>query len=98
MQQPRGAAGAGVVTPEAVRLEFDAAGIGSRAVAFLLDWLVRLTVLVLLSVALGLAGGGGGPSLPTWLVVTLVSAFVFLLVWGYPIGFETLMQGRTPGK
>lgn len=97
MQQPRGAAGAGVVTPEAVRLDFDAAGVGSRAVAFLLDWLARLAVLLLLSIAAGLAGSGG-VSLPTWVVITLVSVLVFLLVWGYPIAFETLWKGRTPGK
>jgi uncharacterized RDD family membrane protein YckC len=85
----------GIVTPEAVVLEFETAGAGSRTVAILLDLLVQIAALLLMALALGLAGEGGVGS--TVLVIAAL-VFIFLILLGYPVAFETLWNGRTLGK
>ncbi|CAN5131846.1 RDD family protein [soil metagenome] len=88
----------GVVTPEAVRLQFDTAGVGSRSVAFALDVLVQGLTLVALLVAGGLVAEGAGVGLPPWVAATLVALLSFAVVWGYSVALETLWRGRTLGK
>lgn len=81
----------GIVTPEAVVLDFETAGIASRALARVLDALIQgvaLFALLLLAVV-GLPGTAG-------VVVAIVG--VALVVLGYPILCESLMRGRSPGK
>lgn len=86
----------GIVTPEAVVLEFETAGMASRMLAALVDSAIQ--VLVLLGILLasfglteaGIEAGGLGNA---FLYVVL-----FLLLFAYPAGFETLWRGRTPGK
>jgi uncharacterized RDD family membrane protein YckC len=88
----------GVVTPEAVRLEFQAASVGTRSLALLIDFVIQGAVVLVLSLGVALAVGAGvGPALPEWMGITLVLLLVFAILWGYPTAFETLM-GRTPGK
>ncbi|MDQ1396644.1 MAG: hypothetical protein QOG64_1903 [Acidimicrobiaceae bacterium] len=84
-----------VVTPEAVVLQFETAGVGSRFLARLVDTLVQGSVLVALSLGLAAAGSGGVGSTPL-LIFLLVSTFAIIFV--YPAAFETLWRGRTPGK
>jgi uncharacterized RDD family membrane protein YckC len=86
----------GLVTPEAVPLDLETATVGSRAVAYLLDLLVLGTGYLLLGLATAILGGGG--FVPGWVGITLLLLLVFALQFGYPIGFETLWRGRTPGK
>lgn len=88
----------GVVTPEAVRLEFEPAGIGSRAVALLVDLLVQGLTIAVLLVAQNLAMQAGGTAAPGWVATTIALLLSFGVLWGYPVGFETLWGGRTPGK
>lgn len=88
----------GVVTPEAVRLEFDAAGVGSRGVALGIDLLLQSALILLVVVAQGLVMAGGGAGLPDWVATTVALLVVFGVLWGYPVAFETLWRGRTPGK
>lgn len=84
----------GIVTPEAVLLEFSEAGLGSRSLAFLVDLAVRAGLLYGLLFALGLSGVVLDE---TVVVVTLIAAtFAVLLV--YPVVCETVWNGRTPGK
>jgi len=83
----------GIVTPEAVVLDFETAGIGSRFIAKMLDSLIQFAVLmalVFLSVAVASTSGRIGLSL------LFISLFAVFFV--YPAGFETLWRGRTPGK
>lgn len=89
---------AGVVTPEAVPLEFEAANVGSRGVAFLLDALLLFGVASLLNVGVALVVSRAGRGLPGWVVVTVVLVLNFLWFFGYPIALETLWRGRTLGK
>ncbi len=85
---------AGIVTPEAVLLEFSEAGLGSRSLAFLIDVAVRGGLLYALVFALGVAGFVIDE---TFVVVTLIVA-VFAVIFVYPVVFETIWNGRTPGK
>jgi uncharacterized RDD family membrane protein YckC len=81
----------GIVTPEAVVLDFETAGIASRALARTIDALIQgalLFALVLL-VVLVLPGTAG-------IVVAIVGVAAILV--GYPILCEVLMRGRSPGK
>jgi uncharacterized RDD family membrane protein YckC len=87
----------GVVTPEAVQLDFETAGLGSRALAFFLDAFIRWTGLVLLLVATLLLFGEG-LGLPPWAGIAITLTLTFVWFFGYPIAFETLWRGRTPGK
>jgi uncharacterized RDD family membrane protein YckC len=83
--------GRGVVTPEAVVLAFETAGVGSRVLASLIDVAVQLAMflaLVIASVVLA--------STPLGLAGVLISLFV--IMFGYPVASETLLRGRTLGK
>ena len=82
-----------IVTPEAVVLEFETAGVGSRMVARAID--AALQAVVFLALALGgvaIAAVAGS--------VGLAGVFVaiFVVLFGYPVALETLWRGRTPGK
>jgi uncharacterized RDD family membrane protein YckC len=89
-----GAAAEGIVTPEAVLLEFAVAGLGSRSLAFLIDLGVRAALLWL--VFLGTAAGGIAFDETVLVVVSIAAVFSALLV--YPALTETIWNGRTPGK
>jgi uncharacterized RDD family membrane protein YckC len=82
---------AGIVTPEAVVLDFELAGLASRAVARLLDLLIQGAAMLALGIAVGLALTGSAG------VVLLVVGFAAVIL-GYPVLVETLMRGRSPGK
>jgi uncharacterized RDD family membrane protein YckC len=86
---------ANLVTPEAVELAFEPAGVGSRALALALDLLVQGAALLLLLFVVGLGATGG---LSQSVVTVIVVIAVFLIVLGYPIVSETLWDGRTLGK
>jgi uncharacterized RDD family membrane protein YckC len=60
-----------------------------RALAWLIDLGVRGTVYFSAATVLGLAGETG-----TGVMLMLL----FVLTWGYPILFEVLWHGQTPGK
>jgi len=83
----------GIVTPEAVVLEFDLAGIASRGLARAVDFAIQavaLYLLILVGVLLFSVAGTAA------LVLTVAS--VALVALGYPIGIELLMRGQSPGK
>jgi uncharacterized RDD family membrane protein YckC len=84
---------AGIVTPEAVILEFETAGVGSRLIATVVDLAIRGALFGVLVVGTTVIG----TAVPQIGVAGLFVA-LFLVVFGYPIAFETLWRGRTPGK
>jgi len=85
----------GIVTPEAVLLEFETAGVASRTIAELLDLGVQFAGLMVVLLAVSLVSGvAGGQVLAV--VVSLVAFFVALV--GYPAVMETFWNGRTLGK
>ena len=76
-------------TPEGARLTLIPAGPLPRACAFAIDLSIRVLIylaLILLMTLLGELSSG----------VLLIS--VFLLEWFYPVLFELLRHGQTPGK
>lgn len=86
----------GIVTPEAVVLEFETAGLASRMLAGMIDLALQAGLLLVLGIAAGLLSemgvdlGGLGAA--------VIYILLFLLIFGYPAGFETLWRGRTLGK
>jgi uncharacterized RDD family membrane protein YckC len=87
----------GIVTPEAVLLEFRTAGVASRTVAELLDIGAELLALMVVFVALALVGNAIGDFGPVVVAVAgLLLSFLFLV--GYPAIMETFWNGRTLGK
>jgi uncharacterized RDD family membrane protein YckC len=78
-----------VETPEGVALNLHCAGMVPRALAWLLDFLIRGAGVVALTSALGLLGGAGAG---------VAMVLMFLVFWAYPIAFELLYDGQTPGK
>jgi uncharacterized RDD family membrane protein YckC len=81
----------GIVTPEAVVLDFETAAIASRAIARLIDFLIQLAALFALLMLAGLVLEGSAG-----IVVAIVGVAAVLI--GYPILCEVLMRGASPGK
>jgi uncharacterized RDD family membrane protein YckC len=90
-----------IETPEGVDLRVTLAGLGSRFVAGLIDGLIQTIVILIFFFALGIVGvaaadaGAGGSGA---FAVALGAVVVFMIVFGYPVLFESLNSGRTPGK
>ena len=84
-----------VVTGEAVAVDLQLAGIGSRGVAALIDLVIIDVAADRLLLASCSARLGGG-NLTTFLTVLLLVEVGVVL--GYPVGMETLWRGRTLGK
>ena len=89
-----------IETPELVGIEMPVAGIGSRFVALLVDYLIWFIALILFIFILSLIG----PSLAhfgklggKWATALAIFA-LFLWFWGYFTLFEAFWDGRTPGK
>ncbi len=86
----------GIVTPEAVVLEFETAGLASRLLAAVVDTTIQgASLFAILFVFFG--ANEAGLSLGGW-ATALFYVLLFLLLFAYPAGFETLWRGRTPGK
>ncbi len=83
----------GIVTPEAVLLDVETAGFASRVLAGLLDLGLQLVALFFLTLLLSVAFVGDESG-----TLTAFAVVFFLLLFGYPIVFETWLRGRTPGK
>jgi uncharacterized RDD family membrane protein YckC len=76
-------------TPEGIELTLRVAGPVPRALAWLLDLLIRGALLLLVSLGFGALGEFG---------VALVLLAAFFLEWLYPAWFEVNWGGATPGK
>jgi uncharacterized RDD family membrane protein YckC len=83
-----------LVTGEAVALELREAALPSRMLAALIDGAIQLVLLLALVALLSAFPAAGSAALG----VALVIVIVVVVGLGYPVTFETLMRGRTPGK
>lgn len=88
---------AGIITPEAVVLELETAGVASRLFSGVIDALAQLALLMLLAivVALGLSAAGG---VSVQVHQAIVAILVFFVIFLYPLLSEMLSRGRTLGK
>ena len=82
------------VTPEGVDLRLELGGAGARAVAFVLDAVMILTILIVSTIAIGLLVSDGKSEI--LLILWLIGSFV--LRNGWFILFEIGGRGATPGK
>ncbi|MEN6355646.1 MAG: RDD family protein [Armatimonadota bacterium] len=86
-----------VVTPENVRIEYELAGLASRAGAAIIDLLLQgLLILVVMSVRVLLSEYGKWPG-TSWANALLAIAS-FVMWYGYYVYFETAWNGQSPGK
>ena len=86
-----------VETPEHVRFRFHAAGPTRRALAYLLDLVVRAGILLVVEIVLALATGhhltSGRAVMSGGTLLAL-----FILEWAYYVAFEAAWNGTSPGK
>jgi uncharacterized RDD family membrane protein YckC len=78
-----------IATPEGVQVELTLAGIGSRFIAGMIDFLIQVAVAVSLFFILRPAGGAGA---------AIFTSATFAMIFFYDVLFEVLGGGRTPGK
>jgi uncharacterized RDD family membrane protein YckC len=84
----------GIITPEAVVLEVETAGVASRVLAGLLDLLVQFGIILAVTIVGSILGVGDAESSQRTMLAITVAA----VLMGYPVLLETLMRGRTVGK
>jgi uncharacterized RDD family membrane protein YckC len=87
-------------TPELVAIEMPLAGIGSRFIAILVDYLIwgaAFFVIIAMAAIIIPAVHFLGRVSANWAIGIFV-LIVFLLQWGYFALFEAFGNGRTPGK
>ena len=93
-------------TPESIELEFTLAGVGNRAYALVIDYillgatlLLSLIIVLFLSYQVSvfdlLAGNRDIIIKWIWAIEILISFAIYV---GYFVFFETIWQGQTPGK
>jgi uncharacterized RDD family membrane protein YckC len=78
-----------VETPEGIALHLRAAGVLPRAAAWGIDFLLRMLFVWISSLVLLMLGQAG---------VGLYLLVLFGAYWAYPVLFEALRDGQTPGK
>jgi uncharacterized RDD family membrane protein YckC len=76
-------------TPEGIDLEVSPAGPVPRGLAIMVDGVITQTGTLVIGLLLGLAGNAG---------VGIYLLLLFLVEWFYPVLFEVLRGGQTPGK
>ena len=95
MEQPLPDSELVVATPERVSFDYQVAGLGTRAIAQLLDLLIVFGILV----ALSLAAGGASAFTDNALVGELILIIGgFITVFGYFWASEAMWSGQTLGK
>jgi uncharacterized RDD family membrane protein YckC len=89
-----------IETPELVAIQMPLAGIGSRFIALLVDYLIWFTGLILLIwiFAFLLPGLNAFNRLSAQWATAVYVFLLFLFNWGYFTLFEAFWNGRTPGK
>jgi uncharacterized membrane protein SpoIIM required for sporulation/uncharacterized RDD family membrane protein YckC len=93
-----------IETPEQVLFSYTVAGVGSRAAAAVLDYLLMALVLfavvvlwIWLMSLIFVKGDPTGKAAGSWAVALLI-LFMFALQSGYFMVFESIWDGQTPGK
>ncbi|MDR2013085.1 MAG: RDD family protein, partial [Rhodanobacter sp.] len=78
-----------VETPEGIALQLRSAGIVPRALAWAVDATIRIIAILVAAIVFALFGEGG---------IGFYFILAFVLLWFYPVLFEVLRDGQTPGK
>jgi uncharacterized membrane protein SpoIIM required for sporulation/uncharacterized RDD family membrane protein YckC len=93
-----------VETPELVVFSYTIAGVGSRALAALVDSLIVISMIIAIGIGVSVASvtgrvprGSSPGAFDAWASAIFIFA-VFCVLWGYYVLFEGLADGQTPGK
>ncbi|GAA5173696.1 hypothetical protein GCM10025771_01550 [Niveibacterium umoris] len=78
-----------VSTPELIALRLHCAGPVARALAWLVDAAIRVGIYIAIAIPAGILGKAG---------TGILLVGMFLIEWLYPVLFEVLGGGATPGK
>ncbi|MGH7665020.1 MAG: stage II sporulation protein M [Gemmatimonadaceae bacterium] len=90
-----------IETPEQVVVTYEIAGVGSRAAAALIDYLITGLLSLAMVIPMCIVGNGagrGGPSPSEGWVMAATILYLFAILWGYYVLYEGLADGQTPGK
>ena len=96
-----------VRTPESIAFNYELAGLGSRFLALALDQVIQIAVLLAVlfavaRIALTIPPVHGGSAqaekVGAAIGIAAVIVVVFAIFFGYFMAFETLWNGKTPGK
>lgn len=88
-------------TPESVALIHTPAGLGSRLAAALIDGLIQAAAALgffLLGIMTAAIGEEVGLKVAESVILALLLLLGVVVILGYPLFFETVWQGQTPGK
>src|SRR5438067_10718426 len=86
-----------IETPEGVDLELTLAGLGSRIGGGAIDYAIKVTGVVLVSVLIGVVLSGLRGEIGA-LGIGILIVVAFLIDFGYDVAFEVLGGGKTLGK
>lgn len=90
-----------IETPEQIEVSLEIAGLGSRFVGCVVDFLYKalfILLLVLVGIILGALLAASAPQFSVYLLVALLFGAYFIFSVGYKIYFEVRHNGQTPGK
>ncbi|GAA4281011.1 RDD family protein [Gaetbulibacter aestuarii] len=86
-------------TTQNVNINFTAASVGERILAYGIDWIIKFAyMIVIFYVVFDIFNIGDQIStLDTWSQVAIIILFLLPVLF-YTLSFETLLDGQTPGK
>ncbi len=91
-----------IETPEQIELSLEIAGLGSRFVARVIDWLIKWSILLVIGLLAVVVGGLLGATLAAKTLVSVLGMLVFALFYSFLLGFDIYFEvrhnGQTPGK
>jgi uncharacterized membrane protein SpoIIM required for sporulation/uncharacterized RDD family membrane protein YckC len=90
-----------VETPELVVLSYTIAGVGSRAYAAIIDYVICFLIVLVADVGITVfvaKAGGLVRNASASFAIAMIILIQFAVLWGYYVLFEALADGRTPGK
>ncbi len=89
-----------ITTPENIEIEYRLAGLGARGAAAVIDLLIQaavISVIILALMAFQINPRDLVDEYSGWIIGGII-LLIWLIVYGYFIIFEMVMNGRTPGK
>lgn len=88
-----------IETPENIELDYELAGPGSRFMAYMADYFIMNTAIGILVFILTYVSGVKITGIKDFYIfIILCIYFIFYVLGGYFIIFETIWSGQTPGK
>ena len=87
-----------IITPEGVKLHYETAGIGIRALAITIDTIIIMAVIFVLAWGLSLSDDGVLSQTGQNIYMALFIVVIIFINTVYFIFFELLFKGQTPGK